>query len=122
MEIYKERKKLNNFEIIGIESYIKNFFDCQNDLVFTENAVHFEVNQKYFCAFMLNNYDLFFMESKDHAKNVFYSYNFINENLNLINEDLNIKKDNLELGYFYDEEEYIQNWRTNLTEEQLKDF
>jgi len=67
--IYNKRVSLNNWEIIGIETFLNQNFDY-SDFIYSDNSIHFDIDEKRFSAFKISNGDdLYFTLFNDESEN-----------------------------------------------------
>ena len=93
MKLFNSRRSVNRFEIEGVEYFLFLLDVLQNEIVWTENAAHWDRNngQIRCSAFLINQNDLFIMEINEDADTTrYFRVDFTKDyELQEIDEDLN---------------------------------
>lgn len=92
--IYSNRIELNNWEILGIQAYLMNNFDCHDAFVYSDKTIHFDSENTRFGIYKISNgEDLYLTAFNDDRQNMTYRLNLGHGNFSQITENFDFVAD-----------------------------
>lgn len=90
MSIYSQRVELNNWEILGIESYLKENFNLFDEFIYSDKTIHADGENNRFGIYKISHgEDLYITLFYDEGENITFRLNLSSDNFYQLDNDFN---------------------------------